>query len=103
MMDFGLDDNTVAMIRNALASIPHIERAIIYGSRAKGNYRPNSDIDLTLVGDGITLSDLSRLDLALDDLYLPYSFDISVKSELTNPALVKEIEAWGKVFYPKNI
>ena len=36
-------------INRVLAAHPGVEQALLYGSRAKGNYRPGSDIDLCLV------------------------------------------------------
>ncbi len=53
-VNHGLTDGTVAQIRDALARFPEVEKAILYGSRAKGNYKPGSDIDLTLLGADVT-------------------------------------------------
>ena len=44
---FGLPEHAVDKIRQVLAAHPEVERAVVYGSRAKGNYRNGSDIDLT--------------------------------------------------------
>lgn len=99
MMEYGLPDTVVAAIRGALAKVPAVERAIIYGSRAKGNYRPNSDIDLTLEGENIAFRDMAALDGLLDDLLLPWSIDLSERRQLKNPALLQEIEQYGKVFF----
>jgi len=52
-MSFGLSDKTCATIGQILGQYPQIEKAIIYGSRAKGNYKDGSDIDLTLLGQGL--------------------------------------------------
>ena len=51
---FGLTPNTIDRINGVLAGFPAIEQAILYGSRAKGNYRPGSDIDLAIVGPEVT-------------------------------------------------
>ena len=37
-----------------------IDEVVIYGSRAKGNYREGSDIDITLKGE-VTKEDLNKL------------------------------------------
>lgn len=71
-------------------------RATVYGSRAKGNFRPGSDIDLTLEGPELTFRDLTRISTALDDLMLPWKIDLSLLSHMDNPALRQHIERVGK-------
>jgi predicted nucleotidyltransferase len=100
-MNHGLSDQTVERIVTVLAHYPEIEKAVLYGSRAKGNYRNGSDIDLTLFGDGLNFSLLTRLDNELDDLLLPYKFDISVFANLTHPDLIDHIRRVGVALYEK--
>ena len=100
-MNHGLSANTVERIVSALAHYPEIEKAVLYGSRAKGNYRNGSDIDLTLFGDGINFSLLTRLDNELDDLLLPYKFDLSFFADLTHPELIDHIRRVGVVVYER--
>jgi len=49
---FGLKAKHIAAIRNAFRQYPSIEQVVLYGSRAKGNYRTGSDIDLTIKTKG---------------------------------------------------
>ncbi len=100
-MKFGLKDTTVQEIQNVFAAFPQVEEVIVYGSRAKGNYKPGSDIDLTLKGENLNLSVLSKIDLLLDDLLLPYTFDISVFNHITNPDLIDHINRVGIVLYDR--
>ena len=73
----------------------------IYGSRAKENYRSGSDIDLTLFGSNLSQKLLNRISMALDDLMLPYSVDISNFDAITNADLVDHILRVGKSFYSR--
>ena len=100
-MNHGLSAQTVERIVTVLAHYPEIEKAVLYGSRVKGNYRNGSDIDLTLFGDGLNFSLLTRLDNELDDLLLPYKFDISVFANLTHSDLIDHIRRVGVAFYEK--
>lgn len=59
---FGLPVQVIQEINTVLARMPEVERAIIYGSRAKGNYKPGSDIDLTLVGEKLSEEVFSKLE-----------------------------------------
>ena len=56
---------------------------ILYGSRAKDNYRQGSDIDLTIEGT-IDLSTLLKIEQEIDDLLLLWSMDLSVLSQIDN-------------------
>ena len=53
-MNYGLQDSTIEKINAVFESFPDIKQAVLYGSRAKGNYKPGSDIDLTLHGSALT-------------------------------------------------
>lgn len=101
-MQFGLSEETCAAIRAILDRHPAIAQAIIYGSRAKGNYRPGSDIDLTLVGDGLDFSVISAIESELEESDIPYTVDVSARDHIENPALREHIERVGKVFYRRN-
>ncbi len=101
-MNHGLSENTVDRIRDVLADFPEVEKAVLYGSRAKGTHRPASDIDLTLYGCALGQSQLARIDAALDDLLLPYKIDLSEMASLTHTALLDHIHRVGKVFYEKS-
>lgn len=78
-----------------------IESVTLYGSRAKGNFKPGSDIDLSFKGEGLTMSWLLDLSLLVDDLLLPYEFDLTIFSHIENSDLREHIERVGKVIYEK--
>lgn len=101
MDNTGLTNSDIEKIKAVLASYPAIKRVILYGSRAMGNYKPHSDIDFTLEGDDITLSIQQALENELDDLLLPWRFDVSVYNKLSNPDLINHINRVGKVFYER--
>ena len=74
----------------------------MYGSRAKGNYKNGSDIDLTLIGKNLNPDDsIYPLQKELDKLYLPYTFDISILSKLDKLEFINHILRVGKTFYQK--
>jgi predicted nucleotidyltransferase len=97
---YGLTSNTVQQIQQVFSEFPQVTSAILYGSRAKGNYRPGSDIDLTLKtkGEG-SLHLLTGIMDALDDLDLVYGFDISLLADINNESLIDHIERVGIEFY----
>ena len=100
-MDYGLKQQELESIKQILSSYSEVEKAIIYGSRAKGTHKPNSDIDISLMGSELTLGILNQISWKLDDLLLPYTFDLSNFHQINNVALVEHIERIGKVIYEK--
>lgn len=100
-MNHGLSDATVRKIQQVLVGFPEVEKAVLYGSRAKGSYKPGSDIDLTLFGEELDERVMSRLYWALDDLLLPYEMDLSNFTDLQHPALIDHIRRVGVVLYDK--
>lgn len=100
-MKYGLKEETITKIQNVFSNFEQIDMAVLYGSRAKGNYKNGSDIDLTFLGHDLNLSLINKIDLALDDLLLPYTFDLSMKKQISNPDLVDHINRIGITFYKK--
>lgn len=101
-MKFGLPDDTIEKINAVFEKYPAVEKVILYGSRAKGNYKNGSDIDLTMIGDSITSTICSQISWDLDDLPIPYAFDLSVFSELNHENLIDHINRVGKIFYQRS-
>lgn len=97
---FGLDGDTLQQIMQTFAAFPQIERVTLYGSRAKGNYRPGSDIDLAINAHGMTLDQLCDLENRLDDLLLPYKIDLCLVDQVDNPDVLAHIARVGQVVYP---
>lgn len=98
---FGLKPSEVASIVDVLQSFPDIEEAIVYGSRAMGNYKPGSDVDIALKGN---LSPETSSDIAAilnERLPLPYKFDVIAYSILSNKDLIKHIDHHGKTLYKR--
>lgn len=98
-MRYGLSEQTIEKICGVLANHPAIDKAVLYGSRAKGNFRPGSDIDLSLYGAGLSSKEMSEIGSELDDLLLPYSIDLLIFDDLDHAKLREHIERVGVVFY----
>ncbi len=96
---FGLADSVVSRIHSVFARYPQVREVRLYGSRAKGGYRSGSDIDLAIMGDGVSDLDLLRIAGDIDELPLAYKVDLSLFRRIDNPALIEHIQRVGKVFY----
>lgn len=101
-MAWGLKNKELQVLENLFASNGRIEQVVLYGSRAKGNYKPFSDVDITLVGTELSRRDVNGLYAAIDESPLPYQFDISLFSLLKDEDLIDHISRVGVVIYRKN-
>ena len=95
----GLSLETQGLLCGVLARHPQVETAVLYGSRAKGNFKPGSDIDLTLTGEGLQFDDLLEIADEFDDLPIPHTVDVSIRDRIDNPALREHIRRVGIGLY----
>lgn len=101
-MRFGLKEEVILAIQHVFARYYEVEKVILYGSRAKGNYKPSSDIDMTILGSNMDSSLLNKISWELNDLLLPYTFDLSLFHLLNDNSLLDQIDRVGVVFYSKD-
>ena len=98
---FGLPPATLDKLNSVFARHDGIESVVIYGSRAKGNYRPGSDIDLTIKGEEIAFAEFMQIQDQIDDLMLPYTVDLSQYRQIGNPELIAHIDRVGIEIYAR--
>ena len=98
---YGLPEDVIAKLCGIFNQYPAIQSVLLYGSRAKGNFKPGSDIDLTLFGTDLSHELLLDLLVELDDLLLPWMIDLSLFASLHHPALQDHINRVGVVFYQR--
>jgi len=101
MIQFGLNQKDRDKINKVFAAYAAIDSVIVYGSRAKGNFKAGSDIDLSIIENSITFPEFLEIENALDDLLLPYKIDLSLKRKITSTDLLSHIDRIGKLFYQK--
>lgn len=95
---FGLDLAIIHKMNAVFSAHDHIEKVILYGSRALGNFKNGSDIDITLVAPKMNLSELLQIEIAIDDLMIPHKVDLSLRHTIENKNLLEHIEKFGKNF-----
>ena len=100
--EFGLSSRILADLRQVFRRFPEVERVLIYGSRARGDYQPYSDIDLAIVAPTMTPQRFAELWSALEDLPLIFRLDVVHWDRLGNPRLKEEIRRQGKILYQRN-
>lgn len=103
MSVFGLLDRDMDYIQKAMSQFKEIDKAVVFGSRALGNYKKGSDVDISISGPAITTKTICSLDDFLNEVYpLPYFFDLIHYEEITNEDLRRHIDQFGKELYTKS-
>lgn len=98
-MRFGLSKADIDLILSVLSDIKNLKQVVVFGSRAKGNHKKGSDIDLALKGEKINQADLKRASFKLnEELPLPYHFDLVHYESISNSELKEHVDRVGKRF-----
>src|SRR5574344_2024109 len=100
MTDFGLNEKNIKILIDFFRGIEEIFEVKVYGSRAIGTYRNGSDIDFAIYGK-INDDLISKIKYQIDELPMPYMFDITDYNTISNAKLKEHIEKFGKTFYKK--
>ena len=80
-----------------------VTKVILFGSRAKGNFRDGSDIDLALFGDGIDSNDIAKIAISADELLFPYKIDLIIYDRITVPELKNHIIRVGIELFKSSV
>lgn len=97
----GLPAATVEKITTVLARFPEVDRALLFGSRAKGTHKHGSDIDLAIVGEHLDWRMVGRIYDALDDQLLPFRFSLVTYGPTTDPDVAAHIARVGITLFER--
>ena len=95
---FGLRPEALELIRGVFRRHPEVQRVEVFGSRAMGRFEKQSDMDLALWGD-LNPALLARIMYELDELPLPYLFDVKAYESIAHEPLKRHIDEFGKTLY----
>ena len=98
---YGLSERSYEELIQILDSVPEIEEAFIYGSRARGDYDNASDIDISLNGENLTKRSLRMLNDKLYDSHIPYFFDTHIFADIRNPKFKANVLRDGRLLYKR--
>lgn len=96
-MNTGLTTTQMETLTRACSRYPEITGVVLFGSRAKGNYKPGSDIDIAIKGSGVGRRTVASLISDLEDTSLPFFTDVVAYNAISNPELRSHIDRRGIV------
>ena len=94
-------DEPVFERQTVFARYPQVEKAILYGSRAKGVYKNGADLTLNVRHRIANANVRHRIANALDDLLLPYTIDLSILHDIGDVDVIEHIQLVGVPMYEK--
>ena len=102
LSEFGLSERILDDLRRVSRRFPEIEHVLIYGSRARGDFKPYCDIDLAVVAPTLTPQRFTQLWSALEDLPLIFRLDVVHRDRLTNPRLKEAVRRHGRILFSRD-
>jgi len=98
---YGLLDSELNRIISIIQKNIKVQKLVLFGSRAKGNFGNGSDIDLALFGKDLNLDDVLNILVETDKLFLPYKFDIIIYERIQEKTLLEHIDRLGIILFDK--
>lgn len=100
---YGLREKDMQYMHKLFASVPSVQKVILYGSRATGKFENGSDIDLAVIGENVTYTDIAHIHSQLEEESPTLLwFDVLDYSTLKNEKLKQRIDKYGVVIYERS-
>lgn len=100
-MNYGLTLSEIKSLTDLFTNTPKIEKAVLFGSRAKGNYRPGSDIDIAVYGQNLSFDDILTLQVQLEELDLLQQVDLVHFERVQDSDVKDHITRVGIILYER--
>lgn len=100
-MKFGLEQHIIDTFIEVFEANSNVDKAYVFGSRAKGNYRPDSDIDISVKGQDLSTDDIIAMSVAFETKGITHKFDLINYNSIKEPALKEHIDRVGIELYSR--
>ncbi len=100
-MKFGLAQHIIDNLITVFEQHPKVDKALVFGSRAKGNYRPDSDIDIAIKGQDLNTDDIIAMSVAFEEKGITHKIDLINYQSIQEPDLKDHIDRVGVEFYSR--
>jgi predicted nucleotidyltransferase len=97
--NLGIKKDLLLQIQYIISKCSHVKKAVIFGSRARGDYKINSDIDIAIIGENVSYKDLNFIENGLSELNTALDFDIVPFEKISKTELRKNIYQDGVEIY----
>jgi predicted nucleotidyltransferase len=97
IVKFGIPFTALEKIIYTIKLDKRVKEIILFGSRAKGNFKKGSDVDIAIIAESLSFDELNKIRAAINELVLPYYVDIIDFNKITNDKLKEHILRVGQV------
>lgn len=94
-----INDKLLKTLYDIFGKYSEIEKVILFGSRARGDNKANSDVDLCIFGEKLTHLVYAKVTMDINEINTPLSFDILNFNELNKKELIDNILKEGVEIY----
>lgn len=101
MNEYGLKESDFELLIDIFRKYEQINKVVIFGSRAKGNFNERSDIDLVIQKSNISRQFIGKIISEINDSNFPYTIDLQIYEKLKNEMLISHINRVGKEIYTR--
>ncbi len=103
MKNTGISEKVMSEIKSVFSNFPEVEKAVLFGSRAKGNFYEGSDFDIAVYGEKLNFEHTLDLSIELDTVGLLQAIDLVHFEKIKEPELKKHIERVGILIYDRDL
>ena len=100
-MKFGLAQHIIDKLIAVFEENPKVDKALVFGSRAMGNYRPDSDIDIALKGQDLNTDAIIAMSVAFEEKGITHKVDLINYETINEPDLKDHIDRVGIEVYSR--
>lgn len=100
-MKFGLEQHIIDTFIEVFEGNSKVDKAYVFGSRAKGNFRPDSDIDIVIKGQDLNTDDIIAMSVAFETHGITNKIDLLDYKIIKELALKEHIDRVGIEFYSR--
>lgn len=99
---YGLSETDISDVLSILQKNQKIYKISLFGSRAKGVFKDGSDVDLALMGVNLELNDILDASNEIEELLLPFKFDLIIYNRIEEKNLIEHIDRIGIVLFERD-
>ncbi|MFN7913313.1 MAG: restriction endonuclease subunit S [Bacteroidota bacterium] len=100
-MKFGLEQHIIDKLIAVFEQHSKVDKALVFGSRAKGNYRNDSDIDIAIKGQDLNTDDIIAMSVAFEEKGITHKIDLINYETIKEPDLKDHINRVGIELYSR--
>jgi len=102
-MNDGLTERDKVSIHDIFNKFPEVKKILLFGSRAKGNYKNGSDIDLAIKDSKLGSKTIGQIKSEFEESSIPYKVDLVDYNTITNLDFRDHIDRVGIVYFRSDL